>query len=162
MRSIPVSDLLLAGLLFFYSLNLGPMIFESFTSDRTWASNPPDSFHMFLGTYGQKTAHYWRIVSPLALVTFILTLIFNWPVADRRLWLSFAFILYLAVQIATMAYFVPEQEGLISSAASVAPALLKSRADRWIALNYFRIAAGVVAFALLLCAILVPPVTPRF
>ena len=61
---------------------LGPMMFESFTSDRTWASDPPDSFHMFLGQYGQKTAHYWRIVSPLALVTFVLTLIFNWPVVD--------------------------------------------------------------------------------
>src|SRR5262245_6051526 len=38
------------------------MMFESFTSDRTWASNPPESFYMFLGRYGQKTAHYWRVV----------------------------------------------------------------------------------------------------
>src|SRR4029453_6569986 len=27
------------------------------------ASNPPESFYMFLGPYGQKTAHYWRILS---------------------------------------------------------------------------------------------------
>ena len=59
-------ELLLGALVFFYSLNLGPMMFESFTSDRTWATNPPDSFYMFRGPYGQKTAHYWRVVSPLA------------------------------------------------------------------------------------------------
>jgi Domain of unknown function (DUF1772) len=153
---IQLSDLLLAGAVFFYSLNLGPMMFESFTSDRTWASNPPDSFSMFLGQYGQKTAHYWRIVSPLALVSFVLSLIFNWQIADRRLWLSVAFVLYLAIQMSTIAYFVPVQEELISDSGSVARELLKSRADRWVFLNYFRIVAGVLAFAFLLRAILVP------
>ena len=59
------SNLCLFLVVFFYSLNLGPMLFESFTSDRTWASHPPESFAMFLGPYGHKTAHYWRIVSPL-------------------------------------------------------------------------------------------------
>ena len=59
------SNLCLFLVVFFYSLNLGTMLFESFTSDRTWASHPPESFAMFLGPYGHKTAHYWRIVSPL-------------------------------------------------------------------------------------------------
>ena len=134
------------------------MIFESFTSDRMWASNPPASFYMFLGTYGQKTAHYWRIVSPLALLTFILSFIFNWHGFDKRLWLSVAFVLYLAVQISTMAYFVPEQEGLVSNADSLSREELKSRVNRWIFLNYFRIVAGVLAFIFLLFAVLVPRV----
>ncbi len=47
-----LADLCLVGLVLAYSLNLAPMMFESFTSDRIWASNPPDSFHMFLGKYG--------------------------------------------------------------------------------------------------------------
>jgi hypothetical protein len=33
---------------------------------------------MFLGPYGQKTAHYWRIVSPLAWLLFVLSFIFHW------------------------------------------------------------------------------------
>ena len=156
MSKIHASDWLLAALVLFYSLNLGPMIFESFTSDRIWASNPPQSFYMFLGEYGQRTAHYWRIVSPLALASFILSLVFNWNVPDRKLWLSAAFILYLAIQAATMAYFVPEQEGLISAADSVPGNVLKSRADRWILLNYFRVGTGVLAFLLLVRAIFVP------
>ena len=49
-----LSNLCLVALVFFYSLNLGPMMFESFTSDRTWASNPPESFYMFLGKYRTK------------------------------------------------------------------------------------------------------------
>jgi hypothetical protein len=47
--SIRLSDVFLAALVLFYSLNFGPMVFESLTSDRLWASNPPDSFYMFLG-----------------------------------------------------------------------------------------------------------------
>jgi hypothetical protein len=68
------ANLCLVAWVLFFSLNLAPMMFESFTSDRIWASNPPESFYMFLGQYGQRTAHYWRVVSPLALITFIVTL----------------------------------------------------------------------------------------
>ena len=153
---VRLAEWILVGLVLFYGLNFGPMVFESFTSDRTWASNPPDSFSMFLGPYGQKTAHYWRVVSPLALASFVLAVVVNWSIADRRLWLSAAFVVYLAIQASTMAYFVPEQEALIAGAGSIARDLLKSRADRWIFLNYFRIAGGVLAFVFLARAVLVP------
>jgi len=148
----------LIALVFFFSLNLAPMMFESFTSDRTWASNPPDSFHMFLGRYGQKTANYWRVVSPLALLAFVISLVVGWQAPDARVWMSVAFGLYLAVQLSTMIYFVPEQEGLISSAAALSRDVLRSRADRWIFLNYFRNAAGVLAYVALMLAVLAPRV----
>ena len=156
MEMLLLSNLCLVALVFFYSLNLGPMMFESFTSDRTWASNPPESFYMFLGKYGQKTTHYWRIVSPLALLSFVLSLVLNWHVFDRELRLFVAFVLYLAIQITTMAYFVPEQERLISNAGSLSRDVLRARASRWIFLNYFRNTAGVLAFIFLLFAVLVP------
>jgi len=34
--------------------------------------------------------------------------------------------------------------------------VLKSRADRWIFMNYFRIAGGVLAYVFLMRAVLVP------
>jgi hypothetical protein len=113
-----LSRLCLGTLVLFYSLNLAPMTFESFTADRIWASNPPESFHMFLGEYGQKTDHYWRIVSPLALLSFVANFIVGWRVLGRRrlLWLGIAFGMYLAIQMSTVLYFVPEQEGLIAGA----------------------------------------------
>src|SRR5262245_60554499 len=151
---VHLADLCVVGLILAYTLNLAPMMFESFTSDRIWASNPPDSFHMFLGQYGQRTAHYWRVVSPLAVVTFILSLIFNWHHADRMLWLFLALSLYVAVHFATMAYFVPEQEALISNAGSLSRDVLHARAHRWIFLNYFRNVAGVLAYVFLMCAVL--------
>ena len=153
MEILRPSNLALVALVFVFSLNLAPMMFESFTSDRIWASNPPESFYMFLGQYGQRTAHYWRVVSPLALITFIVSFILNWSVPGRRLWLSVAFVCYLAVQVSTMAYFVPEQERLISSAGALSREVLQSRASRWILLNYFRMAAGVLAYVLLMCAV---------
>jgi hypothetical protein len=150
------SNLALVALVFVFSLNLAPMMFESFTSDRIWASNPPESFYMFLGQYGQRTAHYWRVVSPLALITFIVSFVVNWNVPGRKLWLSVAFVCYLAVQISTMVYFVPEQERLISSAGALSREVLQSRASRWIFLNYFRMGVGVLAYVVLMCAVLVP------
>jgi len=155
-KAIALSDLCLAATVFFYSLNFGPMFFESWTSDRIWASNPPDSFYMFLGPYGQRTAHYWRLVSPLATASFVLSLILNWQAGFRRSWLLAAFALYVAVQASTMVYFVPEQEQLTGSAGSLARDTLQARASRWIALNYFRNAAAIVAFLLLLRAVLIP------
>ena len=151
-----LSDACLVTLVFVFGLNLAPMMFESFTSDRTWASNPPDSFHMFLGQYGHQTAHYWRVVSPLASLAFVLSLIVGWQVPERRLWLSVAFVLYLVVQLSTMVYFVPEQEGLISSAGSVSRDVLRSRANRWMFLNYFRNVAGVLAYVAWMLALVVP------
>jgi Anthrone oxygenase len=154
MEIVHPSNLCLAALVFVYSLNLAPMMFESFTSDRIWASNPPASFYMFLGPYGQKTAHYWRIVSPLALAAFLLSIVLNWQVLRRTLWLSIAFVFYLAVQVSTMAYFVREQDRLIASADTLSREAVRSRATRWIALNYFRMVAAVLAYVFLLCAVL--------
>ena len=151
-------DTSLVALVFLYGLNLAPMMFESFTSDRTWASNPPDSFHMFLGQYGHKTVHYWRVVSPLVSLAFVLSFIVGWQFPDRKLWLSVAFALYLVVQLSTMVYFVPEQEGLTSSGGSLPRDVLQSRANRWIFLNYFRNAAGVLAYVALMLAVFVPGV----
>ena len=95
MEMLSLSNLCLAALIFVYSLNFAPMMFESLTSDRIWASNPPESFYMFLGPYGQKTAHYWRIVSPLAWLFFVLSFIFNWGDFERESRLTVAFVLYL-------------------------------------------------------------------
>jgi hypothetical protein len=106
------------------------MLFESFTSDRTWASHPTESFSMFLGPYGYKTKHYRRMVSPLASLLFVVSLILNWHSYARVLWLAVAFALYLTAQVSTMAYFVPEREGLISKAGSLSPEVLKARATR--------------------------------
>src|SRR5262245_58619125 len=150
---LQLSNLSLVLLVFVYSLSLGPMLFESFTSDRIWASHPPESFSMFLGPYGYKTTHYWRVVSPLASLLFIMSLALNWHSYSRVLWLAIAFALYLTTQISTMAYFVPEQEGLIAKAESYSPGVLKARAMRWLRLNNFRMMAGVLGFFALMCAV---------
>ena len=158
MGSLHAADFALLALAFFYCLNLGPMMFETFTSDRTWASDPPESFHMFRGPYGQKTAHYWRVVTPLATAAFVLRLVLNWSAADRRLWLFAFFAAYLAVQIPTMAYFVPEQETLIADTGALGREAIKARADRWIFLNYFRNVAGVMSYVFVLLALLTPSI----
>jgi hypothetical protein len=154
--NVRVANACLVALVFFFSLNLAPMMFETFTSDRLWASHPPESFHMFLGEYGHKTAHYWRIVSPLAVAMFVLSFVFNWHIPDRRLWLSVAFVCFLAAHVSTILYFVPEQDTLTTSAATLSRDVLQARTGRWITLNYFRVVAGVLAFVFLMWAVLAP------
>ena len=156
MDMMHLSDSCLVAVVLAYSLNLAPMMFESFTSDRIWASNPPDSFYMFLGRYGQQTTHYWKVVSPLATLTFVLSLVFNWHIVGRRTWLLVALACYLTVQVATMTFFVPEQEALITNAGTLPRDTIRARAHRWIFLNYFRNVAGVLAYVFLMCAVLVP------
>jgi hypothetical protein len=151
-----LADLCLLVLVFFYSLNLAPMMFESFTSDRTSASNPPESFHLFLGPYGHKTAHYWKVVSPIALLSFVVSLFLNRHLFERELRLSIAFAVYLGIHAATTVYFVPEQERLTSNAGSLSRDVVIVRVRRWTSLNYFRNIAGVVAFVFLMLAVLVP------
>ena len=151
-----LADLCLVVLVFFYSLNLAPMMFESFTSDRTWASNPPESFHMFVGPHGHKTAHYWKVVSPIALLSFVVSLFLNRHLFEREVRLSIAFAVYLAIHASTMVYFVPEQERLTSNARSLSRDVLTGRVRRWMSLNYFRNIAGVLAFVFLMLAVLVP------
>ena len=156
MDSVALGNWCLIALVFFYSLNLAPMMFETFTSDRIWASHPPASFYMFLGRYGQQTTHYWRVVSPLATGAFVVSVVATWG-TNRSVWLGAAFALYLAVQAATMRYFVPEQEGLIVQADRLAHEVPTSRARQWMFWNYFRNAAGVLAFVCLLVGVLARP-----
>jgi hypothetical protein len=61
-------------------------------------------------------------------------------------------VLYLAVQAATMAYFVREQEALISKAGALGRDVLAARANRWMSFNYIRNALGVLAFVFLMLA----------
>jgi hypothetical protein len=109
---------------------------------------------MFQGPYGQKADHYWRIVSPVAALSFVLCLVLNWSMANRRAWLIGAFVLYLAVQAATMAYFVPEQAKLTSDSGALTPDTLKARADQWLSFNWFRLISGGLAFVCLLRAMM--------
>ena len=91
----------------------------------------------------------------MALFSFVVSLILNRHVFNRELWFAVAFVLYLAVQISTMAYFVPEQEGLISNSGPPSREILKARADQWIFRNYFRAVGGMVVFIFLFLAIFV-------
>jgi hypothetical protein len=82
--------------------------------------------------------------------------VLNWSAGGRRLWLFAFFAVYLAIQIPTLAYFVPEQEKLIAGGEAIGRQDLKARADRWIFLNYFRNVAGVMSYGFLLFALLTP------
>ncbi len=143
---------LFPALIILFSLNLGPSFFESLTSDRTWASNPPESFYMFLGKYGQETIHYWRVASPIALLLFIICLLFTWKQPQVKKLMVPAFILFILIYIATQVYFVPVQTNSIANMNSIDAVTLKKQADQWIAVNYLRNAAGFACFILLLLA----------
>jgi hypothetical protein len=141
---------LFPALIILFSLNFGPSLFEAFTSDQTWASNPPESFYMFLGKYGHETKHYWMVASPIALLVFIICLIFTWKQPHVKRLMIPAFILFIFIYATTQLYFVPVQANSINDMNSIDAATLKKQADQWIRLNYIRNTAGFVCFTLIL------------
>ncbi|HEY7191792.1 MAG TPA: hypothetical protein VH436_34835 [Vicinamibacterales bacterium] len=66
--------------------------------------------------------------------------------------------MYLAVQGATVAYFVREQETLISNASTVPREALSAGGNRWTSLNDVRNIGGVLAFVFLMMAAFAPSV----
>jgi hypothetical protein len=135
-----------------YGLNQGPMIFEHFTSDATWASNPPDSFHMFLGPHGHETRHYWELVSPVTLAALALALVLGWR-SSSRAWLVLGLLCCVVVQVATIWYFVPAQAGVIADASRAPASELAARAESWLAWNRVRMAVAILGSVFLLRAV---------
>jgi hypothetical protein len=135
-----------------YGLNQGPMIFEHFTSDATWASDPPDSLHMFLGPHGHETSHYWAVVTPATLAALLLALVLGWR-SSSRAWLLLGLLSFAAVAIATLGYFVPAQASVIADASRASPSALAARAESWLLWNYLRMAAAILGSVFLLRAV---------
>ena len=134
-----------------YMLMNGAQIFETAVIVPKWASNPPESFHIFKGKYGLDFKVFWITFHSIHEITFILAIIFCWQLTGIRTWLLILFVIHCAVRIWTVAYFAPKiiEFQRISNEQGSNKELLQ-QTTKWKNLNYLRVAVFMaVSFGLI-------------
>ncbi|HEY3405781.1 MAG TPA: hypothetical protein VGK59_20495 [Ohtaekwangia sp.] len=134
---------------------LGGGNYETLNITRVIASDPPRSLAMLQGPYRFFPVPFWALFHPLSILFLILSLIFNWNISlyRRKLLLIVAGAMLL-LTLATQLYFAPET-GVIANApySDTVDEVLKSRAQRWVNLNYIRLAVDYGIAVILLLAV---------
>lgn len=129
-----MANFTLLSLTLFYLIMLGGGNYEQLNVTSVVASAPPKSLAMIQGPYGFSPIAFWATFRPLTILFFILALIFNWNISpDRRKLLVIAFLIDIAVTIATFSYFAPET-GVIATAPfdeNLIDLSLQARAQQW-------------------------------
>jgi hypothetical protein len=130
-----------AGLL---GLNIGAALFATVVIFPVWSASPEAAVEW------QRVvdeARFFVVVSPLVLVLAVATLVASWWVdSEVRSWMRIAAASYLVFFAVTMAYFLPGQAALQGEAAALLPRQeLSASLQRWVALNWVRQVAGLLA-----------------
>lgn len=97
-----------------FTVIVGGAIYEHIAVVPQWSAAPPKSLSMFQGEYGLYAEGFWKIIHPVTLLLFIVTLVISWKTA-RRSNLLYAFLGYIAILIITTFYFVPELIAITST-----------------------------------------------
>ena len=123
-----------------YLLMNGAQIFETLLIVPAWTAAPPASLGLFQGAYGLDFKAFWIVFHSVHEITFILALVYCWPLRVVRPWVLGLLVVHVAVRAWTVAYFAPtiiEFQGLPPSAA-IDPELVR-KAARWRHLNIIRV-----------------------
>lgn len=127
-----------------FAIIIGGAVYEHLNVVPMWAAAPPVSLSMFQGAYGLKPELFWKIIHPVNLLLFTLTLMLHWRSARRRN-IVIVLISYLLILAVTAVFFVPELISITTTAFSQTPdPELTRRAALWEVLSIVRLA--VLAF----------------
>ena len=73
-----------------------------------YLSHLPESTNLVKGPYGLHDENFWMNMHPVMVLSFIVTIILNWKLTNRRKFILTAFGIYILAIIATFSFFVPE------------------------------------------------------
>ena len=101
-------------------------------------SEPPKSLSIFQGPYKLNAAAFWIPIHPVTLVLLAVTLIVHWK-TERRKNILITMAGYVAILVATFAFFVPELIDITTTTYSnTVDADLQRRGARWEILSLIR------------------------
>jgi hypothetical protein len=127
-----------------FAIIIGGAVYEHLNVVPQWAAAPPVSLSMFQGEYGLKPDLFWKMIHPVTILLFTITLIIHWK-SDRRKPLSIVFISYAIILVITAIYFVPELISITTSTFTpVADPGLTKRASLWETLSLVRLGVLVI------------------
>lgn len=150
----------LASLALFYIIMLGGGNYEQLNITQLVVRDLPKSLYILQGEYGFKPFAFWLLFRPLTILLFIVTLISNWKITNRRKLLIVAFMLDVVVTMATFLYFAPETEVIVNIpfASNQVSQTLLDRAILWNNLNWIRLGCFYIGGILLLISLMRAPV----
>ncbi|WP_276483416.1 hypothetical protein [Paraflavitalea pollutisoli] len=145
-----MKDVLYAMNCLCFAIMIGGAVYEHLNVVPVWSSAPPVSLSMFQGPYGLKPELFWKIIHPVNLILFALTLILHWK-TGRAGSIGIAFTGYVVILVITFLYFVPSLIAIITATyGEVADADLTRQARLWEQLSLVRLCVLVVLAMVLL------------
>ena len=137
-------DLIYSFLCLAFAIIIGGAVYEHLNVVPKWALAPPVSLTMFQGEYGLKPELFWKLIHPVNLLLFGLTLSLHWK-SPRKKNILIVLASYVAILVITAFYFVPELISITTSAvADNADVDLIRRAGLWETLSIIRLAVLVI------------------
>lgn len=119
---------------------IGGAVYEHLCVVPKWSAAPPLSLSMFQGDYGLKPEVFWKMIHPVTLLLFGLTLVTHWKTGRKKSLLT-VLSCYLLILVITAIYFVPELLSITTTAfAQDVDADLTSRALAWERWSLLRLA----------------------
>jgi hypothetical protein len=132
-----------------FAVVIGGAIYEHMTVVPAWTAAPPKSLSMFQGEYGLKPEPFWKIIHPINLILFTISLVLHWRSARKKN-ILIVFSSYFAILVITAIYFVPELLAITGTPFSVTvDAGLAQRAKTWETLSLIRL-GGLIVLSLFL------------
>lgn len=142
-------DLIYSITCLLFAIIIGAAVYEHIAVVPQWSTAPPKSLAMFQGEYGLDAESFWKMIHPVTLVLFAITLITSWR-TSRRFNVLLAFTGYFVILITTAVYFVPELIQITTSAYSEQiDSELTQRANNWELLSLIRLVA-LIALSIVL------------
>lgn len=134
----------------FFCLIIGAGVYEHFAVLPVAFSEPPKSLTMFQGDYAIQQATFWKLIHPITLILFIITLALNWR-TGRRKSILIALGIYFLILVATFIYFVPQLMHITGThySETVDTSLQKS-GSLWITLSLVRAVFMVISAFILI------------
>ena len=127
-----------------FAIVIGGAVYEHLTVVPAWTAAPPKSLSMFQGEYGLKPEPFWKMIHPVNLILFALSLVLHWRSARKKTILV-VFSSYFSILVITAIYFVPELIAITSTPFSATvDADLVQRAKMWETLSLVRLSVLVI------------------
>lgn len=145
-------------LLLTIALSLGGGLYEVLVIYPNWKHNVhPQTLRAKLESSGQMNAgrRFWPIVSPAQGLLSILNIFLAWNYSGpaHGYWLAAAIVVF-ASRIITFSYFIPEMIRKIMQPEQFEVPRLQAIVSRWTALSPLRLLPEIVAFVLLVAALM--------
>ena len=141
------------------SVVFGASVYEALVVHPAWSRKPPESFAGFMGaTISRMNLRgFWVPVVPLYALSGLVALAVALRAGNPRPPLALSSACAIAAVAWTLAYFRPTIERFLERGGGGAPAeRLKSEAQRWILLNWIRLAMVAVSWWGALTALATP------